>query len=485
MLNRLSAIAALLGIVSLTAAGCGLPAGPQAAWLPTAPAAHNANRFPPAEGNTSQDATVTRAQSPRRSPSPAVGSAPRISTASPIGTTFGQGYPDTATFDRDVRLAQAVSPGSGPYPDTMDLPQHGYADPMTPWDIFVEETQTGRFRFGVGVNSDAGVTGSIVIDEQNFDWRRFPRSWSDWGGNAFRGGGQRFTIEALPGTRVQRYSFRFIEPYLNNTNTSLSLSASFYDRRFDDWDEQRVGVRVSVGRNLTPNLSASATFRAANVNIHDPRVPTQPDLMAVLGDNSLVGFGARLRHDTRDSTFLATQGHLIQLEFEQVVGTFSYPRFNLDMRKHFMLHERADSSGRHVLSLRGRLAISGKDTPIYERYFAGGFSTLRGFDFRGASPRSGGVTVGGELMLLGSVEYLFPITDGDVIYGVVFTDFGTVEEVARLHTDAFRVAPGFGLRISVPAMGPAPIALDFAFPVASEDGDETRVFSIFMGFFRG
>ena len=387
-----------------------------------------------------------------------------------------------------MRQVQAISLGSGPYPDTMDRPQHGYADPiadpMTAWDIFVEETQTGRFRFGAGINSDAGVTGSIVIDEQNFDWRRFPRSWSDLGSNAFRGGGQRFTIEALPGTVVQRYSFRWIEPYLNNSNTSLSLSASFYDRRFDDWDEQRLGARIGLGRNLTPNLSVSATFRAANVKIHRPSVPTPADLTAVLGDNTLVGFGARLRHDTRDSAFLATQGHLIQLEFEQVVGTYSYPRFDLDMRKYFMLHERADRSGRHVLSLRGRLGITGRNTPIYERLFAGGFSTLRGFDFRGASPKVGGVTVGGELMLLGSVEYLFPITEGDVIYGVIFTDFGTVEEVARIYSDAFRVAPGFGLRISVAAMGPAPIALDFAFPIATEAGDELRVFSLFVGFTR-
>ena len=34
-----------------------------------------------------------------------------------------------------------------------------------PFDVFVEEGRTGRFVFGVGVNSDAGVTGNIVIDD--------------------------------------------------------------------------------------------------------------------------------------------------------------------------------------------------------------------------------------------------------------------------------------------------------------------------------
>jgi outer membrane protein insertion porin family len=61
----------------------------------------------------------------------------------------------------------------------------------------------------------------------------------------------------------------------------------------------------------------------------------------------------------------------------------------------------------------------------------------------------------------------------------VFTDFGTVTPTPAL--DDFRVSPGFGLRITVPAMGPAPIALDFAFPVAKADTDDTEVFSFFIG----
>jgi outer membrane protein insertion porin family len=47
------------------------------------------------------------------------------------------------------------------------------------------------------------------------------------------------------------------------------------------------------------------------------------------------------------------------------------------------------------------------------------------------------------------------------------------------------VAPGFGLRISVPALGPAPIAVDLAVPVAREDTDDIQNFSFFFGFGRG
>ena len=127
-----------------------------------------------------------------------------------------------------------------------------------------------------------------------------------------------------------------------------------------------------------------------------------------------------------------------------------------------------------MLTLSSRVGFTGNDTPIYENFFAGGFSTLRGFDFRGASPvESRGVQVGGEFELINTLEYLFPLTADDMIHGVVFCDFGTVEAETSTLKDNFRVAPGFGLRITVPAMGPAPIALDFAFPVAKADTDDT------------
>ncbi len=52
--------------------------------------------------------------------------------------------------------------------------------PRLPVDIVASEAQTGRFMLGAGVNSNAGLIGSIILDEQNFDWRRWPTSWEDF-----------------------------------------------------------------------------------------------------------------------------------------------------------------------------------------------------------------------------------------------------------------------------------------------------------------
>jgi outer membrane protein insertion porin family len=43
------------------------------------------------------------------------------------------------------------------------------------------------------------------------------------------------------------------------------------------------------------------------------------------------------------------------------------------------------------------------------------------------------------------------------------------------------VAPGFGFRISIPALGPAPLAFDLAFPVAKAETDDERMFTFFFG----
>ncbi len=351
-----------------------------------------------------------------------------------------------------------------------------------PLDVMVSEAQTGRFQFGVGVNSDLGVTGQIVIDERNFDLFRFPRSWDDLlSGRAFRGAGQGFRIEAIPGTVVQRYLVSFTEPYLFNTSVSMSTSGFLFTRRYTDWDEQRIGGRLAFGYRLTPDLSVGMTVRGERVKILRPRIQGVPELDAVVGDNDLFSGRVNLTHDTRDLPFAPTEGHLLELSFEQVFGDFDFPRFEVDYRRYFLLRERADGSGRHVLGASIGAGITGSQTPVFENYFAGGFTTLRGFSFRRASPVSGGVIVGGELRVLGSLEYIFPITADDMLRGVLFCDFGTVEPDLTIRSENFRVSPGFGLRVSIPYMGPAPLAFDFAFPVNHAPTDDLQVFSFFVG----
>ncbi|MGD9855087.1 MAG: outer membrane protein assembly factor, partial [Planctomycetaceae bacterium] len=180
---------------------------------------------------------------------------------------------------------QGVSPQGDPYGNALRGPiQPGFIDV----DIGVSEARTGRLMFGVGVNSDAGVVGSIVLEENNFDILRPPRSFADiTNGTAWRGGGQSFRIEAVPGNQVSRYLVSWQDPFFMNTDFSLGTSGFYYTRFFQNWTEERLGGRVSLGRLLGNFWSLSGALRLENVQVRDIDTPTPPTLAAVRGDNFL------------------------------------------------------------------------------------------------------------------------------------------------------------------------------------------------------
>ena len=365
--------------------------------------------------------------------------------------------------------------GVSPNPDPLSNPK-GQVDVI----YQLTEARTGRLMFGVGVNSSAGVVGSIVLSEQNFDLFRYPRSFQDiLDGTAFRGGGQQFRLEAIPGNQVSRYLVNWTDPYFLDTNWSLGTSGFYYQRYFQDWNEQREGGRLSVGRQLNPFWSLSSALRLENVNLSNPTVPTPQILKDSLGDSLLSTVRLSVVNDTRDSGFLPGEGHRVSSAYEQAFGQFQFPRFDFAGSQYFTLYRRPDGGGRHILSVSGQAGLTGKDTPIFERYFAGGFQTFRGFAYRGLGPSQLGVRVGGRFLATGSVQYMFPMLVNETVQGVVFSDFGTVQN--DIAFDQFRMSVGAGLRVSVPALGPVPLAFDWAYPILLQDTDKRRIFSFYVG----
>jgi outer membrane protein insertion porin family len=137
----------------------------------------------------------------------------------------------------------------------------------------------------------------------------------------------------------------------------------------------------------------------------DANTMDSPTLNALEGDD-LYLFNVGLIRDTRDHPFLATEGSYLAATYTQGFGDFDYPRGDLEYRRYRLMYERPDGSGRHTVSFGTKLGFSGSATPIFENYFAGGFSTLRGYEFRGAAPQENGVRVGGEFQWLNTVEYM-------------------------------------------------------------------------------
>ena len=359
------------------------------------------------------------------------------------------------------------------------VPPPGYVD----LNVDVTEGRTGRLMFGAGVNSNNGLVGSAVLQEDNFDIMRPPRSWADIvNGYAWRGAGQSFRLEAQPGNQVSRYVVSWNDPFFMRTDFNVGLSGFYFNRFYNEWTEDRLGGRISVGKLINEYWSGSVALRLEDVSIKNIQAGAPSDLTDVTGGNFLSTVGFTLSNDTRDNSFIPTQGHFFEGSFEQALGQFNYSRVETSASQYFTVRERADGFGKHIVQLYGSLAWTGSDTPIFERYFAGGYSSFRGFAFRGVSPIKSGVRVGGNFMALGTAEYMLPLTANDQIRAVAFTDFGTVQQ--EVGFEDFRVSAGFGFRLVIPAMGPAPIAFDFAWPIIDQKTDERRMFSFYVGFTR-
>jgi outer membrane protein assembly complex protein YaeT len=394
-------------------------------------------------------------------------------------------YPDLRVAERNLTRLNifATTPDGATHPTVTVLDPEG-DNVFKTILVTVQEDNTGSLLFGLGVNSDSGLTGSIVLNERNFDIFRPPTSIDDLlSGNAWRGAGQEFRIEAVPGTSLQRYTVSFREPFLFDSPYSLQLSGYYYERIFNEYNEEREGGRFTIGRRLNQYWQVSVGGRIENVNVSNVSAFAPADYQSVVGDNFQVGGNIGLTRDSRDSFLRPTSGSVVSFTAEEMTGDHTFTLLNLDVSKYFTVWQRNDGSGRHVLALHTQVGWASADTPVYERYFAGGFRTLRGFAFRGVGPDINGFKVGGDFLWLNSAEYQIPVKANDQIYFVAFVDTGTVETNINHITD-YRVSAGFGVRFVVPMLGQVPIALDFGFPIVKGPADQTQVFNFWMGFFR-
>jgi outer membrane protein assembly factor BamA len=391
-------------------------------------------------------------------------------------------YPELREAERNLARLNIfeMKPEMGIRPTVQALDSPG---PFKDILVKVQETRTGSLMLGAGINSNNGLVGSIVLNERNFDLFRFPTSLADfWEGRAFRGAGQELRIEAVPGTLVQRYSVSIREPFLFDRPYSLLASGYYRDRIFEEYTENRWGGRFNLGHQFTREWGGGVGLRIENVNVSNIAFGAPPDYTDAYGQNFILAPSISAAWDTRDSWLRPTEGGKVEFTYEQAFGTNTFPIFNVEATRYFTTYQRPDGSGKHVLAVHAQASWAGSNTPVYERFFGGGYMSIRGFEFRGVGPNVNGFMVGGEFQLLGNIEYQIPLKANDNIYFVAFLDTGTVESSASIRD--YRVSAGFGLRLTVPMMGPVPIALDFGFPIVRGPNDRTQIFSFGLSFYK-
>ncbi|MDQ3440956.1 MAG: BamA/TamA family outer membrane protein [Planctomycetota bacterium] len=354
-------------------------------------------------------------------------------------------------------------------------------------DLLVEvtEAQTAEFRVGAGVNSNGGVGASITYEQRNFDITDWPDRFGDvLSDRAFIGAGQTFRMTLEPGTENTNASVRFYEPYVFDLPYSFSGEAYYRDRDRRDFDETRAGGRLAFGKRFSHVYSAQLSLRGEDVEIDDIEDPPirAPEILEAEGHQTITSVGLSLRRDTTNRGMIPDKGTSSQIGWESagaLGGEFQFQRITASFNGYRTLGEDL-LERKTILGVHADAGYIYNDAPFFERFYAGGIGSIRGFRFRGISPRSGldEDPVGGDFSLTGSLELSFPLA-GDTLRGVVFADAGTVEEEWEINT--VRTSIGAGIRLIVPVLGPAPIAVDFAWPINKDDEDDTQVISFSFG----
>jgi len=337
--------------------------------------------------------------------------------------------------------------------------------------VEVKEAKTGAFSFGGGYSSVDEFVGFAEIEQKNFDWKNFPY---------FTGDGQDLRLRASIGTITDSFELSFTEPWVFDYPVSFGFDV--YKRshqREEDigygYDEEVTGGDLRLGKEITEYLRTDFTYRYDSIEITNITDDASDDLKSEYGKNNISSLTGGLTFDSRDNVFEPTKGNVLAGSVEGAGGPFSGDK---DFIKFFGRASHYIPLPRNsVLEFRGRVGLvdpygDSDKVPIYERFFAGGAYTVRGYHERKIGPIDpvSKDPLGGEAMLVGNVEYTYPLLSFFKL--AAFYDTGNVwEKTSDLGSGGFKSGVGFGVRIKTPI---GPVMLDYGIPLNKEPGEDEK-----------
>lgn len=353
--------------------------------------------------------------------------------------------------------------------------------------VQVKEAKTGSFSFGGGYSTVDQLVGFVEIEQKNFDITNWPR---------FTGGGQDLMLRAEAGSTRRNLQLSFTEPWLFDYPISGGFDLYNLERDKDQntgyaYDEKRLGGTLRLGKQLSEYVSVGAAYNIYNITISNLDSDVSADLAAEEGENLVSSLGFTLNYDYRDSVFNPTKGWVWNNGLDWAGGPLGGDKdfYRVQTKGSYFIPIKVRATGT-VLELRGRAGIvnaygDNSTVPIFERFFAGGARSIRGYNERKVGPLDPLTNdpIGGESLLIGNIEYTVPIVD--IIKVATFLDIGNVwprvEDFAS--GGDYKAGAGFGLRVKTPI---GPVNLDYGYPLNKEAGEQSRsgkfYFSVSRGF---
>ncbi|MCM8811471.1 MAG: outer membrane protein assembly factor BamA [Candidatus Omnitrophica bacterium] len=333
--------------------------------------------------------------------------------------------------------------------------------------VSVKESKTGEFSFGGGFSSVDSFIGFAEITQRNFDLFNWP---------TFTGGGQELKFSVLLGTTRKDFELSFTEPWVFDYPYLFGFDL-FQTSRIEaegySFDLRRRGGDLRLGKRLGDFDKLAFLYRLERVEVSNVADTASAPLLAEVGTNTISAIRLAYTRDIRDNVFNPTSGYLFSTnaevagsvlggdkDFWRWTGTASY-----DVEPFI---------DNQVLELRANLGIVNEygdsdAVPIFERFFAGGADSIRGYQERRVGPKDVVTNdpVGGEALAVFNAEYTVPFAD--FLKGAIFYDVGNVwADMEDFGSEGFKSGAGAGVRVKTPF---GPVKLDYGFPINPDKGE--------------
>jgi outer membrane protein insertion porin family len=332
--------------------------------------------------------------------------------------------------------------------------------------IAVKEGRTGNLTFGAGYSSLDRASIFAEMTQSNFDL--FNRR------SLFQGDGQKFRLRLQIGQRSNEAILTFEEPWLFQRELALGFNifrtssdiASAYYREIDS------GASVYLRKRLFELVEGTLSYTYEIITIDNIVAGADSTISSLAGDNRVSKVTFAVQRDTRDKIINTTQGNFVSASIA-VAGGFlgggedDY-RFEVRGSQFYPLFETQNQ----VLSLLVRGGVIQNfgrsiDVPYYSKFYLGGPTDLRGFEYHDVSPRTSdaaGIAIGGKTYGFFSAQYEVDIVSPvrfAVFYDAGFVNVGAYDFSPAHYNDDF----GVGIHLFVAG---SPLALDFGIPLTTD-----------------
>jgi len=340
----------------------------------------------------------------------------------------------------------------GPEPNTIDL------------NIEVVERSIGSFNFGGGWSS---------LDSFVFS-----------GGFAYAnlfGLAHKINLSATIGSKSQTFNLNYTMPRFLDSPYLVGIDAYKRDRKYTSYDSSSVGGGVRLGRKIFERVFGTLKYEYRQVDTKHLKESASHIIKEAEGISKTSSGWLRLSRSSINNVLLPTKGFRTRISGEVAGGILQgendFYKLEFDNNTYIPIYH--DFAFRFKTEV-GYITHYGRSdkVPIFERYFAGGADTIRGYEERSVGPKDeNGEDIGGNLLTVMTGEFIIPVKKS--VRLVAFYDMGNVYGAdENFDFSDLRKSIGVGVRFFSPL---GLLRLDWGYKLDREPGDDPDEFHFGIG----